>query len=235
MAESTPIYGLPTGVVTDDFIEPSHHNRVVDTLDRVMGNFLQKIMADGACNGWELTEDAQVTAGDGIVAACYCKTVAAQDISSLTNNAVNYIFGHTTGQSSDEGAIAFSAQISPSKPAGAIFLGTITLDEQGEITSYDSDASGVDRNLMLLEIGTVAGAGVVEAVPPDTSIEVTVDHSAEMEFVVPGAIDLQVAGECFEYEAKETYKSGSFVITATNICAEAEDFSYSWTRQGFKA
>jgi len=231
----TNIYGLPTGVVADDFIEPSHHNRIADTLDRILGNFLQKIMADGALSGWEITQDKQISAGEGIVAGCWCKTTQAQDITGLTNNIKNYVFGTTTEQSPDEGTVAFAAQPGPSGPSGAIFLGTLTLDAAGEVTDFDNEAEGVDRNLMLLEIGTAEGEGCVEQVPSGASITVPVDHSEVACFIVPGALDLQVAGEHFDYEVKQAYAGTGFQIAATNTSGYPQDFSYTWTRYGFIA
>ena len=65
MAGSTANYGLATGVVTDDLIEPEHHNRVADTLDRVLGWFLKRMMADGAYSGWTLTTAGTVEPGSG--------------------------------------------------------------------------------------------------------------------------------------------------------------------------
>ena len=61
----TNIYGLPTGVVADDFIEPSHHNRIADPLDRLLGNFLQKLMADGAV--YSIDAKATFYAGGALV------------------------------------------------------------------------------------------------------------------------------------------------------------------------
>lgn len=233
MATTTAIYGLPTGVVADDFVEPSHHNKVTDTLDRVLGNFLKSIMADGARSGWNITADAQVTAGEGLIAGCWCKTITAQDISGLTNSATNYVFGQTAADSPDQGTVTFVAQLSPTGPTGAIFLGTLTLDAAGEVTAFDNDAAGVDRNLMRLEIGSAAGEGCVEAVPSGDSVTIPVDHSEAASFIVPGAINLQVAGEHFDCEVKQTHSGTGFQIAATNTSSYSQNFSYTWTRHGF--
>jgi hypothetical protein len=232
MATTTAIYGLPTGVVADDFVEPSHQNKVADTLDRVLGNFLKSIMADGAAAGWNITEAAQVGAGEGLIAGCWCKTIAAQDISELTNNATNYVFGQATSDSPAEGTVTFVAQLSPTGSTGAIFLGTITLDASGEVTEFDNEAVGVDRNLMRLEIGSAGGEGCVEAVPAGDSLTIAVDHAETADFVVPGAINLQVAGEYFDYEVRQAYSATGFQIAATNTDDSPQDFSYTWTRHG---
>ena len=48
MASTTTNYGLATDVVVDDFVEPAHQNRVADTLDRALGEFLAQMMPAGA-------------------------------------------------------------------------------------------------------------------------------------------------------------------------------------------
>ena len=233
MSQTTPNYGLPTGLVADDFIEPSHHNMLADTLDRALGSFLLNIMADGALNGWQIAAEKQVTAGQGLIAACWCKTAQAQDITGLTSGILNYVFATATAQSPDQGAAAFIAQPGSTPPAGAIFLGTITLDAEGEVTEFDNDAEGVDRNLMLLEIGAAQGEGCVEDVPAGGEIIVTVDHSEAVSFIVPGAIELQVEGEQFEYEVKGAHSATGFEIAATNTSEDPQDFVYAWSRRGF--
>ena len=45
MATTTPNYQLATGVVTDDFVQPDHQNRVADTVDRALGRFLRRMTA----------------------------------------------------------------------------------------------------------------------------------------------------------------------------------------------
>jgi hypothetical protein len=67
MAGVSANYGLATGVLADDLIEPQHHNRVADTVDRVLGLFLKRMMAAGVYEGWSLTLDGEVTAGEGLV------------------------------------------------------------------------------------------------------------------------------------------------------------------------
>ncbi len=234
MSDTTTHYGLPTGMVADDFIEPQHHNALADTLDRVLGSFLKQIMAEGALTGWEITADAKVGAGEGIISGCYCTTVEAADISGLTDDAVNYIYAATTGTSPQDGSVTFTAQTVHSTPPGAIYLGTVTLDAAGDVTDYDSEAEGVDRNLRLLEIAQTDGSGLVEDVPDGDTVTVTVDHSSDVLFVVPGAIDLQVAGDDFDYSVKEVYREDGFVIEATNTSGGVADFEYSWTRHGFR-
>ncbi|MFO7945206.1 MAG: hypothetical protein R6V19_00100 [Armatimonadota bacterium] len=234
MSDTTAHYGLPTGMVADDFIEPNHHNMLADTLDRILGSFLKQIMADGALSGWELTGDAQVDAGEGIIAGCYCRTVQAADISGLTDDAVNYIYAATTGTSPQDGSVTFTAQTVQSAPPGAIYLGTITLDDTGQVTDYDSEAEGVDRNLRLLEIAHVGDSGIVEDVADGDTATVTIDHSSDVLFIVPGAIDLQVTGNDFDWAVKEAYREDGFILEATNTSGAAADFEYSWTRYGFR-
>lgn len=232
MSQQTPTYALPTGLHADDLIQPDHHNRIADTLDRVLGSALQKLLPDGPLAGWLITEDKQVAAGEGLVAGCWCDTDAAQDITGLTDGLVNYVFAVATASSADLGQVAFAAQPGPTGPANAAFLGTITLDAQGQVTELDNHVDGVSRNLQRLEIRHVAGSGTVAGVPDGETVTVPVDHSADAQFVLPGAIELQVEGEDFECELRGVSSGGGFTIVATNISEQAADFVYGWTRHG---
>lgn len=231
MAGVSANYGLATGVVADDLIEPGHHNRLADTLDRVVGWFLKRMMASGVYEGWSLTLDGTVTAGEGLVDACWCATTAAQGVGGLAPGAVNYVFAGTDSESAPEGTVCFFAALSPTKPAGALLLGTMTLDGSGQVTAVDESAEGVDRDCRRLRIGSVAGSGAVEGVPVGQSVSVAVEHDAR--FVVPGAIEVAVAGSDFSYEVLETHRGDGFVLVGTNNGQAAQDFEYSWERSGF--
>jgi hypothetical protein len=228
---TTDNYGLPTGMVADDFIEPDHQNLIADTLDRVVGCFLRNIMSAGVLDGWELTGDANVAAGEGIISGCYCETTAAQDITGLTNDAVNYVFAQTDGTSATQGSVVFSAQTPPTAPPGAIYLGTVTLDAGGAVTDYNSAAEGVDRNLYRLEIQEIGGDGTETGVADGASVTIEVDHSSEAQFVLPGAISVECnAG--FDCTVKDAHQGGGFTIEATNTSGATADLTHSWTRQG---
>lgn len=231
MPQTTDNYGLPTGMVADDFIEPEHQNRLADTLDRVVGSFLRNIMTDGALSGWELTTDAQVAAGEGLIGGCYCKTNGPQDISGLTDDAVNYVYAQTDATSANQGTVAFAAQKTSSPPPGAIHLGTITLDASGQVTARDSSAEGADRNLYRLEIEQVDGSGTETGVADGATVTIEIDHSSQAELVMPGAIDIQCNTE-FDWTVKAAHQSGGFTIEATNTSGASADLTYSWTRHG---
>lgn len=231
MPETTENYGLPTGMVADDFIEPHHQNRLADTLDRVVGSFLRNIMANGALTGWELTADAQVTAGEGLIGGCYCETDSPQDISDLTDDAVNCIYAQTDATSPDQGTVVFCAQITSDLPPGAIYLGTITLDAAGEVTDHDSNAEGVDRNLYRLEVQQIGGEGTETGVADGETVTIEIDHSPDGEFVMLGAIDVQCNAE-FECTVRAAHQSGGFIIEATNTSGATADLTYSWSRFG---
>ncbi len=112
MANETANYKLITDVVNDDFVQPEHNNRAANTLDRTLGTFLRRIITAGVFEGWEVTSAKQVDAGEGLIAACWCSTVAEQDINDLTNGAVNYVFAEVTDTSGADGSVNFRAQTS---------------------------------------------------------------------------------------------------------------------------
>jgi hypothetical protein len=228
---TTANYGLPTGVVTDDLVEPEHQNRLADTVDRVLGLFLQRLMADGAHQGWELQSDKTVAAGEGLVAGCWCATTGSQAITGLTSGETNYVFATTTGASAPDGTVAFFAQLSATPPAGCVYLGTMALDAGGGVTDLDSDAPGVDRNCYRLEIRPLEGTGIVYDVPPGGVVELTVDHSSEGAFRALGPIEL-VVSEGFEGRVVEWHEATQFRAEAENVTGYPDDLTYSWRREG---
>ena len=231
MSGTTENYGLVEDVATDDFIEPDHHNRVAETLDRALGWFLKKMMADGAYSGWELSQAKEVSAGEGLVNGCWCRTAVAQGIETLTDNAVNYVFGGKTDTSAPDGTVRFFAELSPTKPPGAILLGSVELDGAGMVVRVDNEVNGVDRNCLKLEIQTASGSGVVEKVPPGCELAFEVQHEAS--FLVPGAVELAVGSPDFVWEVREAYRPDGFVLVARNAGSYEEDFEYTWSRHGF--
>lgn len=229
MATTTQNYGLTTDVVTDDFIQPEHNNRVADVLDRVLGNFLKSLMADGALSGWLIQNDKTVGAGEGLVAACWCKTTASQAITGLTNGAVNHVFGQTTSDSAPDGAVAFYASLSSTKPEGHVYLGTLELDAGGVVVAIDNQAPGVDRNLYPLEIRALSGSGQVLGLAPQSSAQVEITHQA---LRLTGGIGFDTGDPEVSFEVLEHHARDKFVVQVTNDGTATKDVSYSWTREG---
>ena len=230
MAAATENYGLATGVANDDLIEPGHHNRVADTLDRVLGGFLKRMMADGAYQGWELGTDGMIAAGEGLVNGCWCRTSVAQAVTGLTSNATNYVFAGSDTDSAPAGTVRFFAELSATKPAGAVLLATAVVDAEGQISEVGNAPAGADRNCRRLEIGEAAGEGVVEAVPAGEEAVVTVSH--DLSFVVPGAIEVEVDGESFSWDVQGAAGASGFRIVAKNEGTAAADLEYAWRRWG---
>ncbi|MBU0610887.1 MAG: hypothetical protein KKI08_23610 [Armatimonadetes bacterium] len=243
MAGTTENYGLAVGVVTDDIVEPDHHNRVAATLDRVLGGVIRNLMADGAHEGWLLNLDGEVTAGEGLVAGCWCRTTEAAATSGLTNSATNHVFARTNSGSAPDGTVEFVAQLTAEKPEGAVYLGTVEVDAGGAVTAVDNDADGVDRNCFSLEISEISDSGVLEGFYGLSEGEmalIEVEHAAEGEFAwtepprmadAPGVAFLLDAG----------YTNGSrFRVWAMRTDdvgggwtgPAAADLEYAWTRLG---
>jgi len=229
MPAQTVHYGLTTDVVTDDFVQPQDNNRAADVLDRVLWNFLSKLMADGALSGWLIQNDKTVAAGEGLVDGCWCQTLAAQSILNLTSGAVNYVFGQKDATSADQGTIAFHASTSPTKPSGEVYLGTIQLDAGGGVVSFDNNAAGVDRNLYKLEVTVLSGSGQYQGLGAGQSTTITITHAALRLF---GEITFSCTPPQVTYEITEHHDGDQFKVKLTNTGGSSVDVSYSWTRQG---
>lgn len=231
MARTTEFYRLTTGVVTDDFVEAEHHNRMADTLDRVLGSVLTKLVAPGVHAGWELNLLGQVSAGEGLVGGCWCQTVEAQAIESLTAGATNYVFVRAENNAGPAGAASFFAQVSAAKPPGAALLGSAEVASSGEVVSVNGGLPGADRHCVRLELAPVSGNGMVTAVAPDEEFTTQVWHGQAMR--VPGAISFACSSPDFQWELAETWRGDGFVVKGRNEGAMEADFVYAWSREGF--
>ncbi len=243
MAGNSVNYGFAVGVVTDDIVEPDHHNRLAATVDRVLGGVIKSLLADGAHEGWLLDLNGDVTAGEGLVAGCWCATSEATAIGGLTNGATNHVFARTNSRSAPDGTVDFAAQLTSEKPPGAVYLGTAEVDGSGTVTAVDNAASGADRNCLSLEVAQIAGSGTIEGFYGLSEGEmalIEVAHEAEGEFTwaepprladAPGAAFLldtgYTNGSRFRVWAMRTDDVGG------GWTGEAgADLDYAWTRLG---
>lgn len=229
MARMTENYGFVTEVAVDDFVQPEHNNRLVDTVDRVLGSVLRRLLTAGAYEGWAILADKTVGAGQGLVSACWCQTVSAQPITGLSNGALNHVFAAATANAGVDGGITVFAQLSALGPTDSVYLGTIELDGDGEVVAIDNAAQGVQRQCWPLAWRSLGGSGTIEGVGPGAEESVSVQHEA---LRVPGAIELQSGSPDFTWEIDEAWRADGFVLRATNHGGSAADFEYTWSRAG---
>ena len=230
MGTQTEHYGLAAGVVSDDFVQPDHQNRVAETLDRVVGNVVKQLISAGVYSGWLIQENKTVSAGAGLLQGCWCGTSSNQAITGLQDDAVNYIFAVANDQSPDKGAVDFSAQLTAEGPTGAVYLGTIELDSGGEVVEIDSSVA--ERGCFPLLTETVSGNGEIEEVPGGGQVSFEIDHGEAASFLVPGAIEFEAAGDDFEIELHNTHQKAQFEVVATNSSSYPRDLVYTWQRWG---
>lgn len=228
----TENYLLVTDVVVDDFVQPSHNNRLADTVDRVLGSVLRRLLTAGVFEGWSILGDKTVGTGQGLVGACWCQTTAAQEISGLTANAVNHVFIAATADGGPQGTVSAFAQLSSTGPSDSIYLGTIELDAAGEVLGIDNAADGVQRQCYPLAWRDLAGSGTIEDVAPSAQETVYVTHEA---LRVPGAIVLASDTPDFTWEIGESWRGDKFLLAVTNGGASTADFEFIWARTGIGA
>jgi len=230
MATQTEHYGLAAGVVSDDFVQPDHQNRVAETLDRVVGNVVKQLISAGVYSGWLIQQNKTVSAGTGLVQGCWCATYTDQAITGLQNDAVNYVFAVANDQSPDKGAVDFSAQLTAEGPSGAVYLGIIELDSGGEVVEIDNTAAA--RGCFPLLTATVSGSGEIAEVPGGGQVSFEIDHGEAVSFLIPGAIEFETAGDDFEIQLSKTYQKAQFEVVATNSSSYPRDLIYTWQRWG---
>jgi len=232
MAGTTPNYGLATDVQTDDLVEPWHHNRVADTLDRALGEMVRQLLGDGVHAGWMIEETKRVTSGTGLIGGCWCGTGVAAEIAGLTNGTVNYVYAVSGEGSAPDGTVAFVAQLAPPGPGGSVLLGTIELAADGSVVAVDNGCEGAQRERHGLMFGRVSGSGIEEDVAADETVEIVVDHGAAGGFRVPGELRVTSDSPGFAWVVTEHHRGDGFVIAATNGGTESADFEYEWEREG---
>jgi hypothetical protein len=229
MAGVTDNYQFVTDVAVDDFVQPEHNNRIADTVDRVLGSVLRRLLSAGAYEGWTIETDATVVAGQGLVADCWCETTQAQAVTGLTSDAVNHVFLEATADGPPDGTVNVFAQLSADGPADAIYLGTIELDAACEVVAIDNSADGVERACYPIAWSSLAGEGTIAAVPAGGEASEYVTHES---LRLPGAIELSSDSADFTWEISETWRADQFLLTVTNNGASEADFEYEWTREG---
>lgn len=225
----TENYLLATDVTVDDFVQPEHNNRLADTVDRVLGSVLRRLLTAGVFEGWSILSDKTVGPGQGLVGACWCETNEAQAISGLTVNAVNHVFVEATADGGPEGTVSVFAQLSSTGPTDSVYLGTIELDAQGEVVAIDNAAAGVQRQCYPLAWRSLTGSGIIPDVEPGGQASVYVTHEA---LRLPGAISLSSDTPDFAWEIEENWREDRFLLTVTNTGASTADFEFDWSRFG---
>jgi len=229
MAGVTDNYGFATDVAVDDFVQPSHNNRLADTVDRALGSLLRRLMTAGVHEGWSILGDKTVGSGQGLVGVCWCQTTSAQAIGDLTADAVNHVFVQATADGGPDGTVSVFAQLSANGPADSVYLGTIELDGGGEVVAIDNQAEGVQRQCYPLAWVSLAGSGSIEAVAPSAEETAYVEHDA---LRVPGAIELTSESPDFTWSIEESWRGDKFLLRVTNNGGSAADFEYEWAREG---
>lgn len=231
MPTTTPNLGLASGMATDDYVQPSQWNRIVDSLDR-LDEFFQKITADGAYQGWQITQNKTVSPGEGNIDGKWCRTIVELPVTGLVSGATNHIFGRAGEQAAPDGLPSFIASVSSTKQEGDIYLGTITLDSDGNVTAWDNDAPGVDRNCCLIEIGSISGSGEVGPLAAGASVTITVEHSSQAVFKVPGAITFSLEGDGLTFSIEEHWAGDWFSVQIANEGSYPVSAAYTYERKG---
>lgn len=221
-------YGLWIGMVTDDFIEPQHVDRTARVVDRVLGSLVRRLPAAGVYEGWLIGEDKTVGPGWGILGGACGLTETAEAIVGLTSAAVNYVYAVPTAETAPEGTVVFAAQTGSAKPAGALYLGTLTLDAGGAVLEVNSQAEGVDRGAFPLQSRTLRGTEELLDVEPEQTVAVEITHAP---LAVPGAISASVS-EGFSCAIEEAWRGDGFRLLVTNEGEETGDAVCEWARKG---
>ncbi len=229
---ATTNYGLPSGHVTDDFVQPGHVNDIADAFDRIAYHIAASLLANSVISGWTINSDKTVAAGAGFVAGCYCVTSEDQAIIGLTNGALNYVFARSDGTSPEDGTVVFSASISGTKTAGHILLGTITLDGGGVATATSDTPADNDRGYFALKPRTFSGSGSITNLPGGSYVDVEIDHSAQGSFHGPGALAVTPDSGDIAYEVTSHEKAAEFTVRLTNNASYIRSPAYTWERKG---
>jgi hypothetical protein len=172
---------------------------------------------------------AAFTAGDS-----FRVTFIAIKPDTLTDNIVNYIYGRRVTYATQawtteaQGILEFYASSSSTKPAGEIYLGTITLNVSGVVTNVDNDPSSDVDSCYALEIRTLRGTTAVNSLAGGASTQFYVTHSDSL---LPGAFTaLTIDNANFTVVMNEYWENDRFRVTVTNTDSYAASAILTWRR-----
>ena len=123
---ATTYLQIANGKATGDTLAAADWNKTAASVDRG-AIFSYKQQMGGVLTGWALTSGlSTLTAGEGLVGPCWCKTTVSAAISNLTTGSTNYIYAVTDGGSGASGTVDFKARTT-----------------SGTLTNYDALTSGL--------------------------------------------------------------------------------------------
>ncbi|MGE4406382.1 hypothetical protein [Pseudomonas sp.] len=221
-------------LTSDDFVTEAWVQRLVKVLDRALGEFLQQWMLGGVISGWSLGTDKTVSAGEGVVNGCHCKTTTSTDISGiLASGATNYVYATNTSTSAPDGDVAFQAtQVAANIPSTAVRLGKIVLDAAGNVTEADDNPADCPRDYAKpLRYRRIGGqwSGTITA---GTSVYIAVDHSSTLSFDVPLGLEVSAPADVHCVVCADGTDGGQFRLKIWND-STSNDVTLTWTRYGF--
>lgn len=201
-------------------------NRLGSILSGVLRNSL---VGGGVLSGWTISLDGTVAAGEGLVGGCVPKTTEAQAITDLTSDSLNYVYATVDADSpSDTRSVVFTGSVSSTIPAGAVRLGTITLDAAGDATAKDDNPTGWRRDLWRggSRRRKVAGS-TSQVVTVGTTKVFEVDFSADEEFADDGMVGVRITSEDTSvYAIGQITGSGTMDLHITNNWTVGDAYDY---------
>jgi hypothetical protein len=191
----------------------------------------------GLLSGWQLRSDSLVGVGTGIFpSGWYAATLSNQAIVGLVNGYTNYVYGTSIDATAPTMALLFTANISGVRASTDLFLGTLTLDADGNVTAIN----GIDPALPYVvhpaanvvypvSLSQVAGSGTETNI---LSQEVRAVHISHAAFKLPGAINIAVSAE-FTYAVTAAENGAGFILLLSrSVSYSPSSCSYSWSRWG---
>lgn len=153
---------------------------------------------------------------------------------TLTNSVVNYVFGRRVTYATQvwtteaNGVIEFYASTVSTKPAGEIYLGTITLDGTGAATALDNDPTSDVDTIYALDIRQLRGTSGITALAGGATTQFYITFADSL---FPGAFTtFSIDNANFTIVMDEFWENDRFRVTATNTGAYSDSATLSWRR-----
>jgi len=238
MPNYTPRAKLQTDFGAYATLPHKNWNRLVDGVDLQTWG-LGSAIGNGVIAGGQILSSKQVGPTIAIIGGMYGASTSNQSIEDLVSGATNKVWLCRVDPPSSGGEFDLSHEstfnvgtlrfvASDVQPSNSLLLGTITLAADGSVTAIDQSSSG---NWPIHIVGACVARIVrnvtVEDLPYNEAYVVTVDHSSEALFLVPGALvidtndDVQVS----DVENHEPGRCRFTVLASSSVYA----YGYGYT------
>lgn len=154
-------------------------------------------------------------------------------IQSLTNSALNYIYGSVSGNTPSGQLLSWVANTTGVKPASSILVATMTLDSDGLVTASDNNPTDADR-VSYKGIGAhdvITLTGTITGLAAGGSSQLTRTHAY---LLYRGGIRYTLGNENLSLTMDQCWEPDTITFTISNDASYPINVAYTVYVEGWK-